>query len=64
VYRRALHPINLYVWPAADNAVSPLREQTIQGYNVFSWKKNALEIRAVSDLNTDELRDFVRLITP
>ena len=64
VYHRALHSINLYVWPAIDNGVSPVRERTIQGYNVFSWKKNAFEFRAVSDLNTDELRDFVRLITP
>jgi anti-sigma factor RsiW len=64
VYHRALHPINLYVWPAVDNGISPVREQTIQGYNVMSWKKNGFEFRAVSDLNTDELGDFVRLITP
>ena len=42
VYHRALHPINLYVWPAADNGVSPVRQQTIQGYNVMSWKKKGL----------------------
>jgi anti-sigma factor RsiW len=64
IYHRGLHVINLYVWPAADNGISPVREQTIQGYNVVSWKKNAFECRAVSDLNTDELRDFVRLIRP
>ncbi len=64
VYHRALHTINLYVWPAADNGASPVRELTLQGYNVFSWKKSAFEFRAVSDLNTDELRDFVRLVTP
>jgi anti-sigma factor RsiW len=64
VYHRALHTINLYVWPAVDKGVSPTREQTIQGYNVFSWKKNSFQFRAVSDLNTDELYDFVRLITP
>jgi anti-sigma factor RsiW len=64
VYRRALHPINLYVWPASGNGVSPVHEQTVQGYNVLSWKKNGFEFRAVSDLNAGELRDFVRLITP
>ena len=64
VYHRALHPINLYVWPAADNGVSPVHKQTVQGYNVLSWKKNGFEFRAVSDLNTGELGDFARLIKP
>ena len=47
LYYLALHSINLYVWPAADNGVSSVREQTIQGYKVFSWKKNAFEFRPV-----------------
>ena len=64
VYHRALHPINLYVWPAVDDAIRPVREQTIQGYNVMSWKKNGFEFRAVSDLIREELGDFVRLVTP
>jgi anti-sigma factor RsiW len=64
VYHRALHPINLYVWPAADSGVSAVHQQTVQGYNVISWKKNGFEFRAVSDLNTDELGDFVRLVAP
>jgi anti-sigma factor RsiW len=64
VYHRALHPINLYVWPAADNRGLPVQQQTIQGYNVLSWKNDGFEFRAVSDLNTDELRDFVHLVTP
>ena len=64
VYHRALHDINLYVWPAADKSVSPIHEQTLQGYNVLSWKKNGFEFRAVSDLNVAELSDFARLVTP
>jgi anti-sigma factor RsiW len=64
VYHRALHDINLYVWPAADKGVSPIHEQTLQGYNVLSWKKNGFEFRAVSDLNVAELSDFARLETP
>ena len=64
VYSRALHPINLYIWPAADDGVSSVQERTIQGYNALSWKKNGFEFRAVSDLNTDELGDIERLVTP
>ena len=64
VYHRALHTINLYVWPASDNGSSPVHEQTIQGYNVLSWKNDSFEFRAVSDLNTGELRDLARLFMP
>jgi len=64
IYHRALHIINLYVWPAQDNGSSTIQVRTIQGYNVISWKKNGFEFRAVSDLNTAELRDFALLFTP
>jgi anti-sigma factor RsiW len=64
IYHRALHVINLYVWPAEDNGSSAVDVQTLQGYNVLSWEKNGFEFRAVSDLNTAELRDFARLLMP
>ncbi len=62
VYHRALHPINLYVWPTGDPGALATREETIHGYNVISWKKNGFELRAVSDLNSDELRTFAHLV--
>jgi len=64
IYHRALHIINLYIWPAQDNGSSTMRVQTIHGYNVVSWKKGGFEFRAVSDLNTAELRDLARLFMP
>lgn len=64
IYHRALHAINLYVWPAQDNGSSAITTQTVKGYNVVSWHKNGFEFRAVSDLNTAELRDFALLLTP
>jgi len=64
VYRRALHVINLYVWPAGANGASPVEAGTLQGYNVLSWKRNGFQFRAVSDLNLAELRDFANLVSP
>jgi anti-sigma factor RsiW len=64
IYHRGLHVINLYISPAEDNGSSAVDAQTVQGYNVLSWKKNGFEFRAVSDQNTVELRDFGRLLTP
>ncbi len=64
IYHRALHVINLYVWPAEGAGSSPLEVETVRGYNILSWKKNGFEFRAVSDLNIPELRDFERLVSP
>jgi anti-sigma factor RsiW len=64
IYHRALHIVNVYVWPAQDSGTSATSTQTIHGYNVVSWKKNGFEFRAVSDLNTAELRDLARLFMP
>jgi anti-sigma factor RsiW len=64
VYGRKLHVINLFIWPASHDDMPPVPVQTVQGYNVSSWTKNGFEFRAVSDLNADELREFVRLVTP
>jgi anti-sigma factor RsiW len=64
IYHRALHIINLYVWPAQNNGISTMRAQTIHGYNILSWRKGGFEFRAISDLNTAELRDFAHLFMP
>ena len=64
IYHRALHIINVYVWPAGNNGSSAIRTQTINGYNVVSWKKGGFEFRAVSDLNIAELRDLAQLFMP
>lgn len=64
VYRRALHVINLYVWPAADNTSSAFADRTMDGYNVISWKNGGFEFSAVSDLNAAELRRFAELVSP
>jgi anti-sigma factor RsiW len=64
VYGRSLHVINFFIWPASNEDSLPVHIQTVQGYNVLSWKKSGFEFRAVSDLNVGELREFVRLVTP
>ena len=64
IYHRALHIINVYVWPAANRGSSAINTQTINGYNLVSWRNDGFEFRAVSDLNTAELRDLARLFMP
>jgi len=62
VYRHGRHPINLFVWPAADSAVGPERLSTVNGYHVAHWADKGMTYWAVSDAGEEELREFVRLV--
>jgi anti-sigma factor RsiW len=55
VYKRHSHVINLFVWPAAKmQAVS----ETVEGYHILSWTRAGFAYAAVSDINSQELKDF------
>jgi anti-sigma factor RsiW len=61
VYQRRKHVINLFTWPVNGGDEEP-RVSTQQGYNVFQWKQNDMAYCAVSDLNRQELAEFVALL--
>ncbi len=61
VYERRRHAINLFVWPAAATAGEPTLLAR-QGYSLIHWGQGGMTWWAVSDLNADELRDFVALV--
>ena len=56
VYKRRLHVIDVYVWPAA--AAPNAQEGAHDGYNLLRWTQDGFVFWAVSDLNSDELVDF------
>lgn len=57
VYRRRLHVINVFVWPAsALDRLTP--DRTESGYNLVHWTHGGLNYWAVSDLDPTELRQF------
>jgi anti-sigma factor RsiW len=58
VYRRRLHTVNLFVWPA-DNAAG--RAFVKDGFAVTEWSRNGLRFAAVSDISAAELRQFENL---
>jgi len=56
VYRRNLHTINVFAWPAGsirvpDNAAS-------DGYNLLHWRQGDLDFWAVSDVAPGDLAQF------
>lgn len=60
VYRRRVHVINLFVaqnlgvqLPSASKLAS------VQGFNIVRWSGQGLDFLAVSDLNREELEEFV-----
>jgi anti-sigma factor RsiW len=57
VFRRREHAINLFVWPAAGDAVSP-REAELNGYHALSWSQGGFNFLAVSEIPAAEVRQF------
>lgn len=58
VYRRRLHVVSVFEWPAADGTDSAPREMAHRGYNVVAWSKGGIAYWAISDLNMEELRQL------
>ncbi len=61
VYQRREHKINLFIWPATQEADTDPKMVTRQGYNLFHWTKSGMTYWAISDLNSRELQEFVQL---
>ncbi|HUK14234.1 MAG TPA: anti-sigma factor [Thermoanaerobaculaceae bacterium] len=62
VYRRRLHVINLYTWPAPSGGGRAPEAESIRGYNLVRWAHGGMEFWAVSDLERQELAHFAGLL--
>lgn len=62
VYQRRLHVINLMVWPAPGQPNRDLAAAPQQGYHVLHWTQGGMSYWAVSDLNENEMKEFVGLL--
>jgi anti-sigma factor RsiW len=62
VYQRQKHFINVFIWPAEESSDSEPKLITRQGYNLVHWEKSGMTYWAVSDLNSSELQELVRLV--
>lgn len=61
VYKRRQHIINLFIWPSAQT-MRETNTTTLQGYHLIHWTKSGMACWAVSDLNPNELQQFVQLV--
>jgi anti-sigma factor RsiW len=60
VFHRAKHVINLFIWPVNEKNSKPAVFGSIQGYNVIHWTNAGMTFWAASDLNKNELMEFVQ----
>jgi anti-sigma factor RsiW len=62
VYHRRLHAINLFTWPATSDEEKAVRGFDRQGFHIRHWQRSGMTYWAISDLNEQELDEFVRLV--
>ena len=62
VYQRRKHIINLFVAQRLGTEHPAMKASSVQGYNVRNWSDNGLDFWAVSDLDGEELGEFVQKI--
>jgi len=59
VYQRQKHTINVFVSPEGDDRSPRDVVLAARGFNLRRWSHNGMSFWAVSDLNSNELREFV-----
>src|SRR5947207_3066130 len=59
VYRRRTHVINLFVTQGTASEGHGAKLDTMQGFNIRRWSAQGLEFFAISDVNAEELQEFV-----
>lgn len=62
VYRRAKHVINLFAWASPGKPDEAFRTEARQGFNLVTWRVHGITYYAVSDVEADQLAQFVRLV--
>jgi anti-sigma factor RsiW len=62
IYQRRKHLINVFVWPNPTGSSSTQAIESRQGYNIMRWASGGFQFWAVSDVNAQDLADFVRLL--
>ena len=61
-YRHRLHTVNLFVWPAKDEADAAPRAQSRQGYGMVGWVRGGLRFCAISDMAPADLSVMPQLV--
>ena len=61
VYQKRKHVINVFTWPSSGADEEP-SVSAQQGFNLLAWREGGMYYCAVSDLNRQELTEFVGML--
>ena len=61
-YHRRKHAVSLFVWPEAKEGDSSLKQHTLNGYSLATWRRNGMRYWAVTDAAPSELTHFSELL--
>jgi anti-sigma factor RsiW len=61
VYGRRKHVVNVFIWSTKERDSAPQSGSQL-GYNWIDWRKDGMELCAVSDTNPADLKELQRLI--
>jgi anti-sigma factor RsiW len=62
IYQRRKHFINVFVWPDSSGPNSTRTLDSRQGYNLMRWSRGGFLFWAVSDVSSQDLAEFARLL--
>jgi anti-sigma factor (TIGR02949 family) len=60
VYGHRRHVVDLFIWPDDGSAARAMRNFSKRGVNIVQWSAGGMAFSAVSDVNTDDLKEFAR----
>jgi anti-sigma factor RsiW len=61
VYQRGKHAINVFTWPATSAGDKAVQKFSRQGFHIREWQRSGMNYWTISDLNDEDLDQFVRL---
>ncbi|HXF79011.1 MAG TPA: hypothetical protein VN598_09130 [Usitatibacter sp.] len=61
-YRRRLHAVSVFIWPEPKDGDAAMKERTLSGYSLATWRRNGMRYWAVTDAAPMELTHFVELL--
>lgn len=62
VYYRRSHAINVFTWHVPTDKASAIHRISTQGYHLRNWQQQGMNYWAISDLNDNELDQFIELL--
>lgn len=61
-YHRRLHALSLFIWPEAKDGDSSVKQRSLNGYSLATWRRNGVRYWAVTDAAPIELTHFAELL--